>query len=432
MDTEEIIPLDLDAMLSELATLKEDLAKEDKRIPFSQIDNTLEVYRKNKVVLYGMQTGFYRIYDLMVSLGIEVYRICSPLPEHWNKTSNKIPIISPEELGELNKETDIVVQIAVHHGVYDDNPIQREELAQYGIQKVISWNEACHILGTIQKYEIIQAFPEVLLDYETFWETMKTHEKVMFMNHFLRNPNSKQHIILCMTVKTGDNTLKNTMTHHNIPFLFVHHIPEAFHRGYCSSLKQKVKVFTAVREPISKDLSELYEVISTLGFHANQEVFRADKAHHPLYHGGDAQEIFDIQFDNPEKLSQGSSIHRFMARFRDNIMDLSKHPFDKEKGYAIMTEGNIEVFVFQLERMNDLTEEMSNFIGETQFDEWVMGNEAESKWISSSYQLAKKKLAISQAYFDEVYQCPWLNHFYSQKDIETFQNKWRDHIDPTK
>lgn len=103
------------------------------------------------------------------------------------------------------------------------------------------------------------------------------------------------------------------------------------------------------------------------------------------------------------------------------------YPFDKEKGYTIIKEGNIEVFVYQLEKLNDVFLELSDWVG-VPFEKMVNANKAEDKWVGESYKQACKEIEITQEYFDRCYNEPYVKHFYSDEDIEKFKERWRSHI----
>lgn len=117
-----------------------------------------------------------------------------------------------------------------------------------------------------------------------------------------------------------------------------------------------------------------------------------------------------------------------MDVFNSNIINLYNHSFNTEQGYDIIKEGNIEVFVYQLEKLNDIAPQMSDWIGQTSFDEWINGNEASGKWINDFYKQAQKEIKFSQEFFDSCYNAEWVQHFYSQEDIEKFKERWRPHI----
>ncbi len=121
-------------------------------------------------------------------------------------------------------------------------------------------------------------------------------------------------------------------------------------------------------------------------------------------------------------------LESFLEKFNNNITNVIGVPFDKESGYSIIKSGNIEVFVYQLEKLNNIIPQLSEWVGSNPFDQLVNDNIGEAKWTGESYKQAQKELVISQEYFDACFNAPYVKHFYSNEDIEKFKDRWRPHI----
>ncbi|MFI3169219.1 MAG: putative capsular polysaccharide synthesis family protein [Faecalibacterium sp.] len=117
----------------------------------------------------------------------------------------------------------------------------------------------------------------------------------------------------------------------------------------------------------------------------------------------------------------------FFVEFEKAVLDITKYLFDQDKGYAIIKEGNIEVFVYQLEKLNDLVPELSAWIG-VPFEHLEKGNQASDKWFAESYRQAQQEIEFSQEYFDKCYNEPYVKYCYNEADIERFKARWRPHI----
>lgn len=406
-------------------------------IRISQIDSEFSIYKNNIVVLLRKDEINDNLFRLLKYNKVTPKYICDPNKQHWGKVVRNMPVISPKQLNLMVKEQKktknkgIVVQVV-------SNKIENtliEKILSYGVKSVISYNEAYHILNYLNKLDYMGKSSNSIKIYEPLTKQYRilNNSRNLF-NYFCNKIYLKQYLLICSIQKTGDITLKETFKFNNIPSKFVAHTPEALNKKIAESFGKKIKVITGVRDPISQNLSFLYQHISNIfssdfSYHLNlnsEEFFK---------NGGDAQILFDLGFgkakgfNNLEPYSDNFTyLGDFMTRFKNNIIDLSQFPFDKEKGYTIVREGHIEVFVYQLEKLNDIAKEMSDWIGQTQFDKWVVANEASNKWIADSYNQAKKEITFSQEYFDRCYNDPWVQHFYSQEDIEKFKEKWRPHI----
>ncbi len=234
-------------------------------------------------------------------------------------------------------------------------------------------------------------------------------------------------LLVASPPKTGNVTLSKTLASNNINFVGLTHDPNRFnfHSKY-----EKIKIITAIREPIIQNLSIVYQELSapydnSFNLHLrrifqNREHFISNLNH--IY------PFFELYIKEKNKLWQMLYLDKFYESFNNNIINLYKHSFDHEKGYTIVKEGNIEVFVYQLEKMNDIAKVLSDWIGQTSFDKWVKGNEASGKWITNHYKQAQNEIKFSNEYFENAYSEKWVQHFYSQEDIEKFKERWRPHI----
>lgn len=233
--------------------------------------------------------------------------------------------------------------------------------------------------------------------------------------------------------------------YYSIDYENIFHRPSVFGKQYNN--ESPIKIITAVREPISQNLSMLYEDIATSTCEHKQwlyrkvygtnnvdidEVFR-DSSNLFIENGNNIQMLFD-DFINEFYLCNKDlnlplefCIQKFFLTFNQNIINLHRHPFDKQAGYSIIREGNIEVFVYQLEKLNSIVPQLSEWIG-VPFDKLENGNVGSDKWIGESYKQAQKEIEISQEYFDRCFNEEYVRHFYSEEDIEKFKARWRPHI----
>lgn len=398
-------------------------------IRISQIDDKFSIYKENVVVLIGIGAGTKQIIELMQYHKIEINYICDNHKDSWGKIVEGIPIISPPHMEQIAKKENIVAQISVNNmaeGI-------EKQLFSIGIKNIVSYDECHNILNCTFKMNLFKnnklTFDEN--EYSPEFRALALKEK--FTEYVLGNYFNKQLILICMPGKTGDNTLMSTFSSNNIHWLVMDHAPQNFDLKLLNSLPGKVKIITALREPISQNLSLLYQMIagfgrgcSGLGATPKAKTFYNLYPNDLFKDGGDAQTIFTQFYDN----SKEGNISNFMNRFKNNLFDIFDYNFDKEKGYTIIENGNIEVFVFQLEKMNEKStiKAMSDWISMKPFDAWVKGNEASGKWIADSYKQAQKEITFSQEYFDRCFNEPWIQHFYSQEDIEKFKERWRSHI----
>lgn len=351
------------------------------------------------------------VYDILMKIrinevlnpDIKIIAICTD--DEWLHDNNfysslrgdivkTIPFISIEQLKEItNNHSNYIV--IVDDEINDTNHII-DKLKNVGITKTIL-------------YSIVNKF---------------TANSLTQIHSFNKN---NEALFLCAPMKTGNITIESTLPIHDIKYLTFIHRPNMFNffNNY-----DKIKIITAVREPIIRDLSVIYQELSApyenvfytnmKKIFKNKEAFLSNENNISIFH--------DLFVNQSEKFPQIYYMEKFFTVFNENIIDLFSYPFDKEKGYSIIKKDNIEVFVYQLEKMNDIVKDMSNWIGQTDFDEWVIANNSNVKWIANSYKQAQKNIKFSYEYFNNSYNQKWVTHFYSQNDIEKFKDKWCNNI----
>lgn len=108
-------------------------------------------------------------------------------------------------------------------------------------------------------------------------------------------------------------------------------------------------------------------------------------------------------------------------------IDVFSHPFDKEKGYTIIKENNVEILLIKLENLSSLDSVIGDFINDK---EYVLNsiNKNDDKIYSYTYQELKSRVLICPEYYEYYYENDRLQHFYTQEEIEKFCDKWKEHI----
>ena len=111
-----------------------------------------------------------------------------------------------------------------------------------------------------------------------------------------------------------------------------------------------------------------------------------------------------------------------------NHINVYNYPFDKKRGYSIIQDKDTEIFVYQLEKLNDIRKELGEFL-EIENLELINDNVGEEKWYASAYKQALKGLKLSREYFEYCYNSELVRHFYSEEDIHRFRKRWSKNID---
>ncbi len=274
-------------------------------------------------------------------------------------------------------------------------------------------------------------------------------------------------VLVFQVGKVGSASIVNSLTKAGIYALHVHSIESFLQFNYKSSLPpfrftededryirdkfakmKKLRIITAVREPIARDLSqffqkfgELSEMFRTYNMIGDEDLYDTclkylDTSISSIYEPG-TQEI----------LPKYKGLFRNGGSFRSHVLsgiqhgklfdwfdlelksvfgvDVYDYPFDKEKGYVIIENENVDVLVYRLENLNDLEGVIGDFVGcGTDF-------RLESRNISSErvygdfYNEFRNRLRLPQEYIDFYYKGnPRMDHFYSEDEKQQFLSKW--------
>lgn len=414
-------------------------------IRLSKIDGELSILKENKVVIFGAgELGKY-VKRLLNNLNIKECCFCDNDHNKWGTFLLDTPIISIDELKKCYDECTIIL-ISVNEKIV--KTIQKQ-LCDNNMYNYLCYDELDTRVYHNKWYKIYcneKYRKEIYYKHWINWTKWFGDKcKNLCLEYVAQVVLCDKKIFnyICLPPKTGDHTLDSSGV---IGFNWSHtyrHMNEII-QGVIGN--KTIKIITAVREPISQNLSSFFENITTLN--CNKEYWND---------GGDVQLLFDAWINHElgsnlcrnkatvddikmpilEMQLEAYGVNSFSIQhwFENNFepysgIDVYKLPFDKDKGYSIykIPEKNVEIFIYQLERLNDLEKEIGDFFEIENFH-LVNSYMGEDKWYSDAYKQAKKEIKISREYFDFCMNSKLMNHFYSDADIKKFREKWESHIE---
>lgn len=187
-------------------------------------------------------------------------------------------------------------------------------------------------------------------------------------------------------------------------------------RAVKDEMKYK-KIITLVREPISVDLSTVFQWIGN----------------------GTSDRFFKKWISQGKTF--GEVVSELMVRIQDrqaewfnyelkelSRIDVYSYPFNKEKGYTIISENGIELLLLKMENLNDLTNIIQNFVNAEQF-ELLNENIGKNKDYAHLYKEIKKKIELPKEYVEYYYNNNlFMNHFYLKEEQSRFLDIWEKNI----
>ena len=250
-------------------------------------------------------------------------------------------------------------------------------------------------------------------------------------------------IMVLQPGKVGSTTLCNQLSDCKISTIHQHSLnysrtfsldmekewKEAFDKYFSTDRR----IITMVREPIARDYSAFWQAFSSDVMHAWRmpETFN------------DYQRMYDWFLDlitngtdytiNYLKTSFPQTWRNEFSWFDEEIkqylgIDIFEYPFDREKGYSIIKRGKVSIFLFKLEYMSKIQEELSDFIGLKKLSD-NNANEAALKDYSLAYTEFKKMVKIPRDYVKNYYENnSKMDHFYTENEKKSFLSKWEANI----
>lgn len=179
--------------------------------------------------------------------------------------------------------------------------------------------------------------------------------------------------------------------------------------------ERRVKIITLVREAISRNLS--------LCFHHFQDFIRDDVTARTFDGRMPAFDMFSYYLEN--RVDHRAGVRWFDREFFPTTgVDVYRHPFDREKGVAVIHEGKFDILVLQLEKLNLNMGAVRCFLGlEAPLDP-VRTNMGSEKWYQPLYQAFKERYVPSPEQVDDIYNSRFMTHFYNEADRLRFRQRW--------
>ena len=105
-------------------------------------------------------------------------------------------------------------------------------------------------------------------------------------------------------------------------------------------------------------------------------------------------------------------------------IDVYRYPFNKEEGFSIINQGNVEILLIKFENLQEcFTEAFFQFTGinDLQLPQANVGIEKE---YGEDYKKLTRTLLLPNSLCKNIYKTKLTQHFYSQQEINKFMEQW--------
>ncbi len=175
--------------------------------------------------------------------------------------------------------------------------------------------------------------------------------------------------------------------------------------------KEKWKIITLVRDPITRNISSFFQTVDRQipDFHKRLDTITYEE----LY------QAFFEKFDHEEPLNWFDlELYPFFG------IDVYSSQFPKEKGYKIYSNEQAEMLLIRSENLSNVfSNAISEFLGVENIN-LVSKNQAKEKKYYSLYRMFLNRVSLPDDYIEKMYSSKLVKHFYTEEEIRKFTSRW--------
>lgn len=199
-----------------------------------------------------------------------------------------------------------------------------------------------------------------------------------------------------------------------------------FRKIGCKFNGKSVKIISLVRDPVARNISHFFQWPNMImeqvdnGFHVRSPSFHYDEVINSEDIEEELSNLYLMRFKRHDR-----PLVWFDKEMKQNFkIDVYEKNFPMEKGYCIYRNGNTEVMVIKLEKLNEVSgKAFKEFLGIESF-ELITANIGRKKKTSDLYRRFLDTIKLPVDYLDSMYKSKFAIHFYSKEEIDSFRARW--------
>lgn len=379
---------------------------------------------EKKLIVWGIGKIAPTIIEDIKDMGAgkEGIFLCDSNCKLWGEEVCGNRILSPDELqravSELDLKDVIVLVTALSVGAQDEiiESVKKRfgETVDICTKYAIEWGMRLNVKNPrIEcKYRKIK-----MAEYErnNFFNPEELRKKEEMLRYFaLLSLHNDEIILIYQPAKVGSSSVCKSIKNHNRNALHCHTLLEVGDSSddlYRLLNLKSGKIISLVRDPVARRISEMWQgIVYTQRYDAGVNFSGVEKWY------------FDGEFWNSE-------FEWFYQEMKTVFkIDVFEYPFDQEKGYSLIKQGNIELLLIKMEKLNELEDVIGEFID---IDGFQLSNEniGTTKAYRYAFQSYKNNFTISQEKLEEIYKKnEYVKHFYSEQERNELYEKWIEHV----
>lgn len=399
----------------------------------------------DKIIIYGAAEKGREIFGWLEDADLKIDFFCDRNMSIWGNYFEDTEIISPFKLRDISIENEgasIFVIACVLHP--QEILTLFNHLGLNNIKVITYWG--IRVALRVNKETLYEQQSKRMLEIQI--ENQQRKNSIIIWAYKLLYDlitSSKKTIWIVQPGKMATSSLESRMREKQISFIKEHILEfpdfvlsEEYRRMWEEKIQEQkndsLKVLAAVREPLSRDYSAFWQVFSEI-----QERMLIssilDKDFQKMY-----ENYVDLILKGREciKEKMGVSLEYtwndefewFDEQIKKYLgIDVYEYPFNPDEGYTIIKKGNIELFLYKVEKMEAVLDKISSFIGTTKLSS-VNSNVSAQKWYGLAYVQFRKEVKLPKRYVEHYYvNNKKMDHFYTEEEKKEFLDKWKDNIE---
>lgn len=189
----------------------------------------------------------------------------------------------------------------------------------------------------------------------------------------------------------------------------IHEILSPFIYNNIIKSKMPIKIITLVRDPISRNISDYFQVLD--------QIWSIKNAYSKLSLEELTQGFFEKHLDYVP-------LTWFDLEFKEVLdVDVYKYNFPQDKGYLQIKSGCYDILIMKHNLDDQIKQEiLGQFLGKN--FSLVSKNVADEKGYADTYRKFLATVKLPESYVNKMLDSKYTQHFYSNKEINKLKEKW--------